>query len=521
MKKLHSISETGLVLFVDEERKGATTQGTKDDCLAYAYKYQSGNCFAYSQNVTQYERGVNVGNIVNQKNRALGDAITFNSGVNSLASGKGHKVAINGSYSTLNGRNGYSENYGENVFSVSSIKNRARYTELHYVGTTTDDTETELFLGGEGNQRFIPNTEYASCYFIQYFATALNAESQEIWTEQNFVAYRNIVGSLQEVGNHSPVTLRDSNLDYDITLNDFGGANHNYISVDVIGEANHNVVWNVVLQITEVRIEEVFSANLILNSKFEELGNEIISNNDFSNGLTGWTHPNNGSTQTLIGQTLNMYTGPSANRSNSMSSAPNTQTADINKRFLFKINASNFTVSGQRGYLRLDGVYDRNNIIGFDNGNNDVYFNAYRTFNSVRFFAGGANQSYSISDLSLKQIDPNDRWTVLSATSTNYVDIKYGEARLVFPTTTPITTFRNTSYTLTAGKTYELELDIVVVSGGIKMDGAGVQEVFNQTGKSKRIIKPTGNTFISLYRATSNVDITIKSVSLKEITYGV
>ena len=69
-----------------------------------------------------------------------------------------------------------------------------------------------------------------------------------------------------------------------------------------------------------------------------------------------------------------------------------------------------------------------------------------------------------------------------------------------------------------SGKIYKLTVDVKeVVSGSVKIDAAGVSELFNSVGVQQRIIEPTGNANISFYRATANVDVTLNSVSLQEI----
>ena len=109
-------------------------------------------------------------------------------------------------------------------------------------------------------------------------------------------------------------------------------------------------------------------------------------------------------------------------------------------------------------------------------------------------------------------------WTVSSETTDNYVVFDGSTARLKFLNTSPITELITSTYILTAGKTYEIIVDISErVSGGVKIDGAGITETFNTLGINTRIITPTGNTPLKFYRATANVDITFNSVSVKEI----
>ena len=79
----------------------------------------------------------------------------------------------------------------------------------------------------------------------------------------------------------------------------------------------------------------------------------------------------------------------------------------------------------------------------------------------------------------------------------------------------------NSTLVLEANKTYELVVDVHdVTSGAIKIDAGGLSETFNTEGVTTRYLKPTGNTTLSFYRATANVDITLASVSVKDITFS-
>ena len=125
-------------------------------------------------------------------------------------------------------------------------------------------------------------------------------------------------------------------------------------------------------------------------------------------------------------------------------------------------------------------------------------------------------ESFSLQNVSLKEVGQD--WTVSNTDANNYVVFNGSTARLKFLNTSPITEFRTTDVILTGGKTYELIVDIAVVtSGGVKFDTAGVNEVFNAAGINTRTIKPTSNTRLVFYRATSNVDLTFNSVSAKEM----
>ena len=109
-------------------------------------------------------------------------------------------------------------------------------------------------------------------------------------------------------------------------------------------------------------------------------------------------------------------------------------------------------------------------------------------------------------------------WTVTGSDADNYVVFDGSTARLKFLNVSPVTTL-NSSFLFTSGKTYKLVVDVAsVTSGGVKVDGSGVSELFNTVGINTRIIQPTGSGALGFYRATANVDLTFNSVSLKEVT---
>ena len=133
-------------------------------------------------------------------------------------------------------------------------------------------------------------------------------------------------------------------------------------------------------------------------------GDEYITNGDFSDGETGWTITGAAAsaTQSVVNGALVMYSGTPSDSNNALS---RTDTPQGYNGHIYKleINASDFTVS-PNGYLRLDGIYDSSNIIAFSASISTVYFTAYRDFTHIRFFAGGANQGYTIDNVSILDV---------------------------------------------------------------------------------------------------------------------
>ena len=288
MKRIASISDGGLVLFVDDTRKDGTTKGTQEDCLQYAYIHKAGDCYAFTvANEQTPSKNLNSDNQFEARAFIRGDRNIINAGGNNVLNGNSHTTNKNANYSILHGNYSYSENFGEMSYSANEIANRGRYTILQFSGFTSDDTETEIFIGGRKDHRFHPNNDYATAYFIQSNSVALCSSEGLMWSQSNFQAFRNITGSFVEVGNHTPTQLRDSALNYSLELQMVDSTlGDDYLKVMVTGEVGDNVYWDTTLKITEVRIPEILAANSILNPNFLGTPNWAKINQDATNVIT-------------------------------------------------------------------------------------------------------------------------------------------------------------------------------------------------------------------------------------------
>lgn len=253
-------------------------------------------------------------------------------------------------------------------------------------------------------------------------------------------------------------------------------------------------------------IEEVgyFSSELVQNGNFSELGSELIVNGDFATD-SDWT----------------LATGWSINDGKAVAENSDNTTCQQNVSFTSgKTYKVIFTVSDYIGgsvRAQFTGGGSTNATNRNANGTYTEYLVAGASHTKFRLQGIGGGFTGKIDNVSVKQVDPNDRWTVTNATSDNYVEFGDGEARIVLGTTSPLTLFQN-SGTFKAGKQYKLVVDIkTVTSGAIKIDGAGISEVFNTAGATTRIINPTTNSNIIFYRSSVPADITLNSVSLVEV----
>lgn len=253
MRNIDSIDNDGKVLFVDDKGTG-TTVGTKSDCLSYGFNYRNSKCYAYNTTVKPAaDKNKSKGNVLKGNgNFAIGIGNKIISGINNVALGFKNLIHQNADNAIAIGKNAYAEHFGEFTYSSSKIPNRAKLSILQYDAITTDDVETEIYLGGHEGARLYINTDYESGYAIDYTAVALNEASNEVWTNYGHATYKYVNNTLTEVGHQKATTIRDSALDYDIN---FSAHTHDadHISVDVIGETGHTAYWTVILRVTEVR----------------------------------------------------------------------------------------------------------------------------------------------------------------------------------------------------------------------------------------------------------------------------
>ena len=109
-------------------------------------------------------------------------------------------------------------------------------------------------------------------------------------------------------------------------------------------------------------------------------------------------------------------------------------------------------------------------------------------------------------------------WSIIDSDATHTVTHTSDGARFQSDTTSPILFFQTNDNVLQGGKKYLLTVEIVSLnSGSVKIQGNGVEAFFSENGIFSNIVKPTSNTTVKFYRNSANVDLTIKSVSVKEV----
>ena len=156
----------------------------------------------------------------------------------------------------------------------------------------------------------------------------------------------------------------------------------------------------------------------ILDGANTGLGDEMVSNGDFSNGLTGWTLSGTAAsaTQELVDGKLSMYSGTASDNSNVMSRTPALNYSGVSGvTYRLKLDVSGFNGTSTKGTIRLNGVNEPSNQIQFSAGENTVYFRAHSDFTYFRFTAESHSDTYTVDNVSLKAInDKHHATTVFS-----------------------------------------------------------------------------------------------------------
>ena len=179
-------------------------------------------------------------------------------------------------------------------------------------------------------------------------------------------------------------------------------------------------------------------SNLVLNHNYEELGSELITNGDFSNGSTGWNTIGGGITITDKAN-FNTVDNESLAQDGVLTNGKTYKVVfDI-----LSVDSGNISVwASVNGYIQTFTT----------TGTKEVYFTYEGTDGQIRFRGTfGTGFVGSIDNVSVKQVDPNDRWTLGTGWSIE-------DGKLVG--TSVSTQFAQQSLTLTSGTSYEVTFSI-------------------------------------------------------------
>jgi hypothetical protein len=252
---------------------------------------------------------------------------------------------------------------------------------------------------------------------------------------------------------------------------------------------------------------QILSGDLVSNGDFSQEGSEEITNGNFATD-SDWTK---------IGTTISNGQANFVN-SGGVALYQNVGTQTTFLKVTFEV--TQYTSGVLKVYSGSNQNISDADLVGVNlEGLHTIYIPRSGTNGNI-IFGSSSGEAFtgSIDNVSVKEVGQD--WNVANEDANNYVEFNQdeGTVRLKFLNTSPLTNFTsNTQYL--SGKKYKLIVDVKeAISGGVKIDSAGVSQTYNSAGIQEAIIEPTGNSNVSFYRATANVDITLNSVSLIEIT---
>ena len=237
-------------------------------------------------------------------------------------------------------------------------------------------------------------------------------------------------------------------------------------------------------------IEEVgyFSSELVQNGNFSELGSELVTNGDFESNIDNWAAKD----CTIVWDNGKLKCDNSSGNSNGGAR----QNVGLQNSKTYKLVATIQILSaGSNGTFNLftstaagtgqSGVYTGSTLVA---GGDAVTETAYFTTGtdgdvSIQFSVGVSNAIYTIDNVSVKQVDPNDRWTL----GTGYT---YGNG--VVNSSSSDGNFLTSSATLVVGKTYKVSFDVTKTSGELRHYNGGFTGITaNATGTFSGVFTPT------------------------------
>ena len=182
-------------------------------------------------------------------------------------------------------------------------------------------------------------------------------------------------------------------------------------------------------------------ANVVLNGDYEELGSELVTNGDFATD-SDWSF--NASYWNISGGTANAL---------GVANGGFSQTLSVTSGKVYEIKISSSITSGNGIYAVLLGTNQQT----FDNNTSEITTYITASGNNVDISIRPGSSAFSINSVSVKQVDPNDRWTLGDGWS-----IEDGKLKSVNGGN--YTAYQN--LILTSGTTYEIKYTISDYSSG-------------------------------------------------------
>ena len=240
----------------------------------------------------------------------------------------------------------------------------------------------------------------------------------------------------------------------------------------------------------------ILGNELVQNGNFEEKGSELVVDGNFLNGTDDWD--NDGGSTISVGTHQGRFDVADININDANTGTRVTQPFNFvsGKQYVikvdvylengsFKVDAVDSAAPGDWVKTTQTGVWQT--LTG--------YFKAASTTTSdifLRSDSGTISQFY-VDSISIKQLDPNDRWTVGSHWS---LGDGYAEKLL---TSSSSNYLQSESLSLTNGALYQIQFDLDIISTTTTAIGLSTTGAFGQLDPSDRTFTTSGTQTIEAF----------------------
>tara|TARA_Y100000114_G_C11752998_1_gene325397 strand:+ start:959 stop:1720 length:762 start_codon:yes stop_codon:yes gene_type:complete len=247
-KNIFSIHDN-IITFIGD--KGEQVSGTSEDCRFVGGKFISdgeggGICVIKNTEFSNTD-------LTNNRN-ILGHANTV------------HTEALNnniiGNYNTVDdventhtiGKFAHTTRHGEFNHAITTALGRSQRSVLMYQGTTTNNTETEVFLGGQNGKRFIVDETKECVIVLETYVLAKRTDSRSsaAMGKYQHATFRVTLGALDRIGINNKTNHNDGISGWS---NDFVAVSDtpDYIKATVTGQASCTIDWTIIAMVSELK----------------------------------------------------------------------------------------------------------------------------------------------------------------------------------------------------------------------------------------------------------------------------
>ena len=238
-----------VITFVGD--KGQEVSGSSADCKMVGGKFISdgsggGTCVLKNtnfsnSNLTNNRNIFGQGNTVHSKalnNNVIGDYNTIGNVENT------HTI----------GRFADTTRHGEFNHAITTALGRSQRSVLMYQGTTTNNTETEIFLGGVSGERFIVDETKECVIVLETYVLAKRTDSRSsaAMGKYQHATFRVTLGALDRIGINNKTNHNDGISGW---TNDFVAVSDtpDYIKATVTGQTSCTIDWTVIVMVSELK----------------------------------------------------------------------------------------------------------------------------------------------------------------------------------------------------------------------------------------------------------------------------